>query len=368
MKDKLKNFLVFLCAFLLGGLVMYLLVEKPFINGKKTIDSNNTNTASAETKVIVENNGISAAVDKVYDAVVMVENYKNKKLAGTGSGFVYKTDKEYGYIMTNYHVVKNNTSLRITFSNEKSVEATYLGGDEYLDVAIIKVPVKYVVKKANIGDSSKLKQGDVVFTIGSPVGKVYFNSVTSGIISGLDRLVTVSINTKNDWVMKVIQVDAAINPGNSGGALLNSNGEVIGVNSMKLVDSSIEGMGFALKIEDAMAHIDAFESGKKIDRPFLGISYCDVSDVYTLYRQGINISNDLEEGIVVVDVVKATGAEKAGLKKGDIITKINSEKLTSSAYLKYLLYKYNVGDKLKISIVRDGKEKELEIELSKSSN
>lgn len=366
MKDKLKSFLMFFSAFLLGGLVMYMLVEKPF--NKKVDTSGVSSTTSGETKVIVESNGISAAVEKVYDAVVMVENYKNNKLAGTGSGFVYKKDKEYGYIMTNYHVVSNSTSLKVTFSNDKEVEAKLLGGDEYLDIAIIRVPVSNVSKKAEIGKSTELKQGDVVFTIGSPVGKVYFNSVTSGIISGLDRLVTVSVNAKNDWVMKVIQVDAAINPGNSGGALLNANGEVIGVNSMKLVDSSIEGMGFAIKIEDVMNHIETLESGKKIDRPLLGINYADVSDVYTLYRQGIKLNSNIDEGIVVISLVDGSGASKAGLKEGDVITKINGDAVSSSAYLKYILYKYSVGDKVKVTYNRNGKENTVEVELTKSSS
>ena len=367
MKDKIKSFLMFFSSFLLGGLVMYTLVEKPFTKKVNNL-SIDDNTSSSETKVVVENNGISAAVERVYDAVVMVSNYQNNKLAGTGSGFVYKTDKEYGYIMTNYHVVSNNTSLKITFSNDKTVEAKMLGGDEYLDIAVVRVPVSNVIKKAQIGKSTSLKQGDMVFTIGSPVGKIYFNSVTSGIISGLDRLVTVSVKSKNDWVMKVIQVDAAINPGNSGGALLNANGEVIGVNSMKLVDSSIEGMGFAIKIEDVMNHIETFELGKKIERPLLGINYLDVTDVYSLYRQGINVSSDIEEGIVVASVINGTGASKVGLKKGDIITKINGETVSSSAYLKYLLYKYNVGDKVKLTYSRDGREKVVEVQLIKNSS
>lgn len=368
MKNKIINFLTVLIAFLLGGAVMYIFVANPVQKNATTTTGGSCQYTKCENKVIVENDGISSAVSKVYDAVVMIENYQSKKLAGTGSGFVYKTDKEYGYIMTNYHVVSKNTSLKVLFSNDKTVDATLLGGDEYLDIAIVRVPVEAVIKVAEIGDSSKMQPGDVVFTIGSPVGEEYFNSVTSGIISGLNRMVTVSINAQDDWIMKVLQVDAAINPGNSGGALLNANGEVIGVNSMKLVDSSIEGIGFAIKIEDAMAHIDILEKGKEIDRPLLGINYMNVTDKYSLYRQGINVSEDITEGIVVVSVVNGTGAEKAGFKKGDIITKINDEEVTSSAYLKYALYKYNPGDKVKVTYTRDGKEKTVQVELSKNKD
>lgn len=366
MKNRIINFLTILIAFLLGGMVMYVFVAKPFQKTETTASGGNCQYTKCENKVIVENDGISSAVNKVYDAVVMIENYQNNKLAGTGSGFVYKTDEKYGYIMTNYHVVSKNNSLKVLFSNNKTVDATMLGGDEYLDIAIVRVPVEAVIKVAEIGQSTELQPGDVVFTIGSPVGEEYFNSVTSGIISGLDRMVTVSVNSQDDWIMKVLQVDAAINPGNSGGALLNSNGEVIGVNSMKLVDSSIEGIGFAIKIEDAMAHVDTLEKGKEIDRPLLGINYTNATDKYSLYRQGINVSEDITEGIVVISVVNNTGAAQAGLKKGDIITKINGEDVTSSAYLKYALYKYSPGEKVKVTYIRDGREKTTEVELSKN--
>lgn len=367
MKNTIINFLTVLIAFLLGGAVMYVFIVNPFQKSEVTNTTGGScQYTKCENKVIIENDGISSAVSKVYDAVVMIENYQNKKLAGTGSGFVYKTDKEYGYIMTNYHVVNKNNSLKVLFSNEKEVDATLLGGDEYLDIAIVRVPVDSIIKVAGIGNSSKLKPGDVVFTIGSPVGEEYFNSVTSGIISGLDRMVTVSVNAQDDWIMKVLQVDAAINPGNSGGALLNANGEVIGVNSLKLVDSSIEGIGFAIKIEDAMAHISTLEKGKDIERPLLGINYINVNDKYSLYRQGISVSSDITEGIVVVSVVDDTGASKAGLKKGDVITKINGEDITSSAYLKYALYKYNPGEKVKVTYIRNGKEKTVQVELSKN--
>lgn len=366
MKNRIINFLTVLIAFLLGGAVMYIFVVNPFHKNETVVTGGNCQYTKCENKVIVENDGISSAVSKVYDAVVMIENYQNKKVAGTGSGFVYKTDKEYGYIMTNYHVVNKNNSLKVLFANDKTVDATLLGGDEYLDIAIVRVPVETVIKTAEIGNSSKLKPGDVVFTIGSPVGAEYFNSVTSGIISGLDRMVTVSINSQDDWIMKVLQVDAAINPGNSGGALLNANGEVIGVNSMKLVDNSIEGIGFAIKIEDAMAHIDTMEKGKEIERPLLGINYVNVSDKYSLYRQGISVDQDITEGIVVVSVVDGTGAFKAGFKKGDVITKVNDENVSSSAYLKYALYKYNPGEKVKVTYIRNGKEKTVQVELSKN--
>lgn len=369
MRSKIINFVLVLCAFLLGGGVMYVVITNPFSGG-------NSNTAGAlgcqytscENKVIIDNTGISTAVEKVYDAVVMVKNFQGNKLASTGSGFVYKTDDKYGYIMTNEHVVEGANKLSVVLTNEKEIEATKLGGDEYLDIAVLRIPVSEVLKVATIGSTEKLKLGDTIFTIGSPVGVEYYNTVTSGIISGIDRLVTVSVNSQSDWVMKVSQVDAAINPGNSGGPLMNSNGEVIGVNSMKLVDSSIEGMGFSIKIEDAMAHVDELEKSKTIERPMLGIRLLNATDTRTLASYGITLPNDVTSGIVVVEVVSGSGASKSGLQKGDVITKIDKEEVMNAAYLKYVLYKYNVGDKITITYNRNGKEHTTSVTLSKSTD
>lgn len=364
MRSKIVTFISFLAVFLLGGLSMYgIVLLFPIENTSTKIPSGNVdsgsgsilNSANYEKTVIVNNSGISESVNKAYDSVVMIENYKKKSLSGTGSGFVYKTDDKYGYIMTNQHVVDGCTSLKVLFANGEKVDATLLGGDEYLDIAVVRVNVKYVLSKLAIGSTENLKRGETIFTIGSPVGEEYYNTVTSGIISGLDRLVTVSVNSTNDWIQEVIQVDAAINPGNSGGPLLNVNGEVIGINSLKLVDSSIESMGFAIKIEDAMQHVDILESGNKIERPLLGIELLNVTDTYSLLRNGITLDDDIEYGIVVVNLMEGTGASKSDLEKGDVIVAIGEDKVTDSAYLKYLLYKYNAGDSIEITYIRDGK-------------
>lgn len=369
MRTKFINFITVFCAFLLGGGVMYVVIANPMDN-KKEINPGvlGCQYTSCENKVIVDNTGISAAVDKVYDAVVMIKNYQNNQLSSTGSGFVYKVDSKYGYIMTNEHVVEGANNLSVVMTNNKEVEATKLGGDEYLDIAVLRIPVENVLKVATMGSTENLKLGDTIFTIGSPVGEEYYNTVTSGIISGIDRLVTVSVNSQSDWIMKVSQVDAAINPGNSGGPLMNSNGEVIGVNSLKLVDNSIEGMGFSIKIEDAMAHVEELEQSKSIERPMLGISLLNVTDTKSLTSYGISVPKNVKSGVVVVSVVSGSGASKSGLERGDIITKIENEEVINAAYLKYVLYKYNVGDKIEVTYNRNGKEKTTTVTLSKSTD
>lgn len=366
MRGKIINFVVVLCAFLAGGGLTYAVITNP-------LDNSDTPTAgvlgcqytSCENKVIIDNTGISAAVEKVYDAVVMVKNFQNNTVAGTGSGFVYKIDSKYGYIMTNEHVVEGAKKLTVVMTNEKEIEATKLGGDEYLDIAILRIPAEEVLKVAEIGSTENLKLGDTIFTIGSPVGEEYYNTVTSGIISGIDRLVTVSVNSQSDWLMKVSQVDAAINPGNSGGPLMNSNGEVIGVNSLKLVDNSIEGMGFSIKIEDAMAHVAELENSKEIERPMLGITLLNVTDTRALLSYGISINEDIKSGVVIVSTVEESGVAKAGLKKGDVITKIDDDEVINAAYLKYALYKYSVGDKIEVTYIRNGKTKTANVTLTK---
>lgn len=367
MRSRIINLSLILFSFILGGAVVYMVIANPLTSGEETNPGLlGCQYTSCENKVIIDNTGISVAVDKVYDAVVMIKNYQDNQVGSTGSGFVYKVDSKYGYVMTNEHVVDGAEKLSVVMTNKKEVSAKKLGGDEYLDIAVLRIPVEEVLKVATIGSTKDLKLGDTIFTIGSPVGEEYYNTVTSGIISGIDRLVTVSVNSQSDWLMKVSQVDAAINPGNSGGPLMNSNGEVIGVNSLKLVDNSIEGMGFSIKIEDAMAHVEELEKSQGIKRPMLGISLLNISDTRNLMNYGISIPNDIKQGVVVVDVVEGTGAAKSGLKKGDVITKIDNEEIINQAYLKYILYKYNIGDKIKITYNRSGKEKTVTVTLTKN--
>ena len=166
--------------------------------------------------------------------------------------------------------------------------------------------------------------------------------------------------------MKVIQTDAALNPGNSGGPLCNVNGEVIGVTSLKLVNDSIEGMGFAIKIEDAMKHVNDLENGKKIERPLLGITHVNVTETSILRQYNISIDSSINEGIAILEIMKDSSAENAGLKKGDVIIAIDDDKVTNTAYLRYLLYKHNIGDTIKVKYIRGKEEKTTNITLSKA--
>lgn len=371
MKNKISYGIVVLFAFILGGLAMYYFssMNKVVVNteGEKVVNTNICR--SCNSTVIMENGSLAAAVEKAYNAAVMVKTFNNNKAKGSGSGFVYRIDGGNAYIMTNHHVVDGGNKWTIITSNDDEIEGTVLGSDEYLDLAIIKVAKKDYMETISIASKDKkINLGDTVFTIGAPVGYEYRGTVTNGIISGLNRLVEVSVKNslQGDWVMEVIQTNAAVNPGNSGGPLLNSNGEVIGVISMKLVENSIEGMGFAIPIEYAMSHVETLEKGEKIDRPLLGISMLNINDTYALFQNRIIVPENIEEGVVVVEISEKSGASKSNLQKGDVITKLNGATVKNSAYLKYLLYKYNPGDTVKITYNRNGKEATTNIKLTKN--
>ena len=291
-----------------------------------------------------------------------MKSYKHGQLASTGTGFVYKEDSKNGYLITNHHVIESATSVKVVNMDGMEVDAKILGSDEYSDLAVLSIDKDAVMEVATLGDSTKLELGDTLFTVGSPLGEEYMGTVTKGILSGKDR--TVSITLQNgSYMMEVLQTDAAINPGNSGGPLCNVNGEVIGVNSMKLVEDEIEGMGFAIPIEVVKNEVEKLEKGEKVTRPMLGVSLVDASNSYALYYNRITLDKKFDKGVVIVEVEDNSAAAIGGLKKNDVILKIGDSEVTDSAHFRYLLYKYQVGDKIKVTYYRNGSTKETTVTL-----
>ncbi len=314
---------------------------------------------------ITETNTIREAVDKIYDAVVLIQSYKNNTLIGTGTGFIYKKDNKSGYVMTNNHVIEGATSVKIITSKGKTIDATIMGGDQYSDIAVLTINKDEVLAVAEIGNTADCSIGDTLFTVGSPLGDEYMGTVTKGILSGKDRTITVTVNNAN-FMMEVLQTDAAINPGNSGGPLANINGEVIGVNSMKLVKDEVEGMGFAIPIELAMASAAHLEKGEEIKHPIIGLELTEVSNSYLLYQNKILLDKDFEKGVVVISVSDNMPASVAGFKKGDVILAIDNVEISNLAHFRYVLYKYNINDTIEIKYYRDGKEHTVKVKLDKS--
>lgn len=365
MKDNNQKIVLLVCsiiAIFIGAAGMYLVFH--FLPNTTV-----TNINRSEKEVTVNDKGISDAVDKIYNSVVVVETYKNKQQISSGTGFVYKSENNKAYILTNNHVVAEGDEVYVVFTNNKQVATSIVGKDAYADIAVLEVASNEVISVAQIGKSDETKLGDTVFAVGAPLDNAYSWTVTRGILSGKDRMVEVSLSNSNssDWIMKVMQTDAAINSGNSGGPLANSNGEVIGITSLKLVSSGVEGMGFAIPIEDALDYANKIVSGEKTVRPLLGISMLDSNDLYSLYANGININSKIK-GVVVAEVQDKSAAAKAGLQKGDIITKLGDNDITSIAELRYYLYRHNVGDQVEIKFVRNDKEESVKVKLTASEN
>lgn len=311
---------------------------------------------------ITETNTIKEAIQKVYRSVIAVEATERGGIV-TGSGFVYKTDDKYGYILTNNHVVEDALSVQIIDVEGVETEAEVLGTDIYMDIAVLRVDKKAILQVASIGDSSSSEIGDTVFTVGSPEGRKYIGTVTKGILSGKNREVTVPL-TSGNYIMSVLQTDAAINPGNSGGPLVNINGEVIGINALKLVENEIEGMGFAIPIEEVMLYTGRLEEGEEIERPVFGVELIDASNLYLRRYYNIPLSSDIDEGVIIYRITENSPAEKAKLQAGDVIIEVDGTKVSDSTHFRYLLYKHSVGETMKVKYIRDGKEEETEVLLT----
>lgn len=351
-KKNNKNWIGYLVVFFVGCLAMYAVVY--FFPTSIT-----ESITKLQKDVTVTDTGIADAVEKVYDAVVVVSTYKDQSLVASGTGFVYKKTNSTYYLLTNHHVIDGGNRVTVTFTDGKIVETTVVGSDEYADIAVLSINTSDELQVASLGKSESMRVGDTTFAVGAPLDSAYSWTVTRGIVSGKDRMVEV-----DDYVMKVLQTDAAINSGNSGGPLCNSNGEVIGITSLKLVSSGVEGMGFAIPIEFATSKAESIIAGESQEYPYIGISMLDISSAYYSYQYyDIIKGSNLTSGVIVASVEKGSPAAKGKLETKDIITKIDGNDVKNVAYLRYYLYQHNVGDTIKITVYRDGKVKELSVTL-----
>ena len=372
MVNKIKNIILIIVGIIFSamvgaGSVLFLLKMNPdWITTKKV-----TNVTKTEKEVTVTDEGIADAVSKLYDATVIVEvgNSENEIL-GWGSGVVYSREGQDAYLLTNHHVVDTAKYIKVVFSDGSEVTGSLVGSDQYADIAVVKVPADKVIAVAELGSSDELDLGDTVFAIGTPISLNYKFTVTRGILSGKDRMVaTTGSNSKNAadaWYMNLLQIDATINSGNSGGPLANSNGQVVGITNSKLSSSSssgasIENMGFAIPIEVALNVAEQLISTGSVTRPLLGVSMTTIAGAS---QNGIELSDDIEYGAVVAGVDDGSCADKAGIKKGDVIIKMDDYKIDNYMYLKYYLYRHKVGDTIKITYIRNGKEMSTEVKLS----
>ena len=353
-----KIFLI-IVSFFIGAGLMYCFIT---IGNNGNILVRKVTSENVKTTTVEEISDLKNAINSVYEAAVYIEVTGNR-VSSSGSGFVYKTDDNYGYILTNYHVIDGGKKFVVTFSDGTDTEASLVSGDEYYDIAVLKLDKNKVKKVATLGDSSNIELGDTVFTVGAPLGKEYMGTITKGIVSGINRMVSVS----NNYLMEVIQTDASINSGNSGGPICNIKGEVIGITSSKLVGEGVEGMGFAIPINSVNEILTNIESGTTLERPYLGVQLVDLTNTFALqYYYNIRISNDVEFGAVLSYVEENMPASKSGLKVGDVIIEIDGEKVDNVSHFKYILYKHKLGDKIKVKYYRENKIGETTIELTET--
>jgi len=357
---------------LIGGIISAVIVAILFAyniipTNNTTESNNNTTNNNSEPNIVetlaTEDADVSTNIDEVAQAVVGVVNLQQQSVwtgseeAGTGSGIIYKKEDGKAYIVTNQHVVDGAEEVEVVLDNDKRVAATVLGEDSLTDLAVLQIDGEGINTVANIGSSTDLQIGETVLAIGNPLGMEFANTVTKGIISGLNRSVNVDTNSDGqaDWITQVIQTDAAINPGNSGGALVNAEGQVIGINSMKIAESTVEGIGFAIPVDEALPIIEQLETEGEVTRPSIGISIAPLSQVPPQYRYEINLPEGVQNGMVIADVQNGSPADTAGLQQFDVITKINGQEVTSILDMrKYLYSETNVGDTVEIEYIRDG--------------
>ena len=333
-----------LLSFVCGAIAAYLIVSNYSV---EKVVKNITTSELVETS-------ISTSVDKVYGSTVIIVAYKDGKQISTGTGFVYKKEKDKAYIMTNNHVIDKADKAEIEF-NDKSerITAEIVGGEVYSDIAVLTIDANKVSSVVEIGDSSKINLGDTIFTVGSPMGLTYKGTVTKGILSGKDRMVEVSLSgSTNDYYMNVLQLDAAVNPGNSGGALVNEYGQVVGINSSKIASEDYEGMGFAVPSSTVKEIVDALiENGKVLNRPVLGIEFTSAmnNQVYSILVR----ANDLPTGaIVIASISNGSDLLNTEAQEGDMIIAVNGKNLDSYDVLMEIIENGKVGDTLTLTIAR----------------
>ncbi|WP_153733060.1 S1C family serine protease [Sporosarcina obsidiansis] len=375
-----SGFVMGLLGGLVGGLLVWLVM---MFGGNQTTNDVNVEkspgpVSSQHSQIPMDiSTEITDVVDDVATAVVGITNIQtvqdfwsaktSTQEAGTGSGVLYKKDGDKAYIVTNHHVVENAEQLEVSFDDGTKTEGKLIGSDLWTDLAVVEIDAKHVNTIVEFGDSDALKRGESVIAIGNPLGLGFAGSVTVGVISGKDRSIPMDLNKDGiiDWQADVLQTDAAINPGNSGGALINMAGQLIGINSMKISQETVEGIGLAIPINIALPIIEHLETTGQVNRPTMGVSLLDLQQIpIQQQQQTLNLPKEVAEGVVVTEIMPNSPAKEAGVEKYDTIVQLDEEKVTDMVSLrKYLYNKKEIGDKLKVKVYRDGKPVELEMVL-----
>lgn len=375
--------LVILISFFSGVLGSFTTLQ---LSQKQNTSPTNTTTVS---KTAVKNeNSTTQAVDKVKDAVVSVITYSansqnslfgsaetdtdtnTEQVSSEGSGVIYKKEGNFAYLVTNTHVISGAKKVDIRLADGTKVPGEIVGSDTYSDIAVVKIAADKVTTVAEFGDSDQLTVGETAIAIGSPLGSEYANTVTQGIVSSLNRNVSLKSEDGQAISTKAIQTDTAINPGNSGGPLINIQGQVIGITSSKIATNggtSVEGLGFAIPSNDAINIINQLEKNGKVTRPALGIQMVNLSNLSSTDLQRLNVPSSVTAGVVVRSVITSMPAN-GHLQQYDVITKVDDKSISSTTELQSALYSHSIGDSMTITYYRNGKEETTTIKLDKSTS
>ena len=350
------------------------------VNGLDGVEEQKENGPVNQKNTVVNiSSEITTAVDKVNEAVVGVVNIQESnpftesvQEAGTGSGVVYQKADGKAFVVTNHHVIEGASNIEVSLSDGTRVKARPLGSDVWTDLAVLEIDAEHVKKVAQFGNSDNMKLGEPVIAIGNPLGLQFSGSVTQGIISGLNRTIPIDINQDGvpDWNADVMQTDAAINPGNSGGALVNIEGEVIGINSMKIAQSAVEGIGLSIPITSAKPIIEDLERFGEVRRPFMGVGNLKgLSEISSYHRsQTLHLPEDVVDGVAILEVLPNTPASEAGLQDLDVIIELDGEKIDSVIALRKHLYnEKSVGDSMEVTFYRNGKKQTVTMKLAEES-
>ena len=384
-KKGVTFFVIVLIGFLSGALGSFVTLQ---LSQKQGSQATNNNSGTVTQTSYKNENSTTQAVNKVKDAVVSIITYSsnsrqssvfntdeansdsdNQQIASEGSGVIYKKNDKDAYLVTNTHVINGASKVDIRLADGTKVPGEIVGSDTFSDIAVVKISSEKVTTVAEFGDSSQLNVGETAIAIGSPLGSEYANTVTQGIISSLNRNVSLKSEDGQAISTKAIQTDTAINPGNSGGPLVNIQGQVIGITSSKIASNggtSVEGLGFAIPSNDAQNIIKQLESDGKVTRPALGIQMVNLSNVGASDLRKLNIPSGLTSGVVVRSVQSNMPAN-GHLQKYDVITKVDDKEIASSTDLQHALYNHAIGDTIKITYYRNGKEETTSIKLDKNS-
>lgn len=376
-----KTVLVALIAGIIGALIVLgigKLMENTVLNDNGSTVKEANNNSNAGNSLDGKNDkydSVNQMITDVSPAIVGVINMQKaqnlddllkgksakSEEAGVGSGVIYQKNNGSAYIVTNNHVIDGASEIKVQLHNSKQVDAKLIGKDALTDIAVLKIDDTKGTKAIDFANSSKVKTGDSVFAMGNPLGLEFANSVTSGIISASERTIDTQTSAGANKV-NVLQTDAAINPGNSGGALVDLNGNLVGINSMKIANEQVESIGFAIPSNEVKVTIKELVKNGKIDRPSIGIGLLNLSEIPDEYKKQLN--TDRKQGIYVAKVYA-----DSGLKEGDIITKIDDEKVKEDTELRSYLYEHKKpGDNVNLTIERKGKTQSIDVKLTEQKS